>query len=707
MNIGRLNILYIAGLLALTAGCNTQMNHDTIPPREISRVPALPITEIDHVNEQFPLPAYEQTLIIRTSSFLSEQDLQFHDLYRGKRLAFTSRWDDNSTADHAMKDLLRSYGVKGTFYLNAPYFDHDTGSCSDTADFTSDARKLQGDGFSIGSHALSHPFITMVNRNRMFTELIENRILWEAATDSPVLSHAFSFTDFRNDYEGDAVQRDLYHTMERSGLFHTPNQNAFTSLPSDMEFSPILPPDGLGDIQTGYDWMLTDPRMLAAAPVVSLSMHSWGYDENDLMMLRTFLAGIKDDDSLWHCSQNEYAVYRKGMKTSHITGFAASRDREGMNTYLITISRPQVSALNGDMPLSAFITGSPDDLTVECGGEQVALYEADGELSFDIPNSPVQRMPDRIEYLNEQEVPYLDIALTVNEDSIDMKITNTSEYELYRLEGALRLPLSFLEGISWFSIVSLAPGEHYQDRFPVTRNRDIIYQAGEIQAVLQLDLSSREHAERVRVYRSQFIEADTAVTDASLLANASILGPLPRTYEARTTERMFRYGLADETVLNSSIWEIDRFNTLAWEHIDASMLTSYPYLSPDYVPVRPNYFGVGTHAYLIKVAVNSATAQQVDIVCDPEAVRHMIVNGEETGFHKVLLQEGLNTLMWYHKNPLDRGLTYASVGSYLKLELPNSDQRAEGITFQPIQEVQSTYVIDTERIEEITQSLRT
>lgn len=694
-------------LMILLAGCNTQMRTDSIPARNVSRIAALPITELGHVHSQEEYPSFTQQVVIHSDRELTEKELGIHDLLGGKRLAFTSRWDDNSEVDFSMKELLSSYGVKGTFYLNAPYFSHATGSYSSTEDFSEQGKALYSDGFTVGSHALSHPFITMMNRNRMFTELMENRILWEAATDKPVISHAFSFTDFRNVYEGDYVQKDLYLSMERSGLYHTPNQNAYTSLPSDIEFSPILPPDGLGDIQMGYDWMITDDKMLKAAPVISLSMHSWGYDQKDLEMLRTFLDTLIEDEGLWHCSQNEYAAYRRAVKGSRIIGFERTTSDDPLRpfAYLLTLQRPIVAALNSDTALSMFVTG-PADLQVELDGRLLPVYLAGDSPSFDLVPGNTQRLTERIVYLNQEEYDPISVSLLIEEDTVLVTITNEQETPIESLEGVLRLPLAFEQGTSWFSIDSLEAHQSVSHTVAVDRRDDIIYEAGTLQAVLQLDLTETKEDERLRLYRSLFVPADEQTSSRSLLANASVLGPLPRDFEARSIERLYRYGLADPQAHDASFWTFGKEGpVLPWRRASASMLTEYPYLGPDYVPIRPNYFGVGMDAYLVKVSLYSETDQLVDIVCDPEAIEHLIVNGRETGFFRVPLREGVNSLLWYHRNPLERGLTYASVGSYLRLEKPGSDERADGVSFLPAGEGQESFFVDLESIERITRAL--
>lgn len=697
---GDYGILIIV-LIALLAGCSTQMKIPTIQARNISRVAALPITELEYVASQGLMPTYTQRLVIHSDRELSDKDFGFHPLLGGKELAFTSRWDDNSEVDFSMKELLSSYGVKGTFYLNAPYFSHATGSYSSAEDFTPQGRELYSEGFTIGSHALSHPFITMTNRNRMFTELMETRILWEAATDKPVISHAFSFTDFRNDYEGDYVQRDLYLSMERSGLYHTPNQNAYTSLPSDIEFSPILPPDGLGDIQLGYDWMITDEKMLKAAPVISLSMHSWGYDEEDLKMLKRFLDGIVGKEELWHCSQNEYAAYRRAVKNSQIISFesSVSEDQRRPYTYSITLERPIVAALNSNTALSMWVA-QPADLQVELEGELLDVYLVADRPSFDLAPTSEQRLPQQISYLNEEEGTAVDITLEIVKDQIQVTVSNGTDYPLRSLDGVLRLPLAFEQGTTWFSIETLEAHGSKTLTLPVDRKEDIIYQAGILQAVFQLDLDEGIDGQRVRYYRSLFVPEDPQTTSRTLLANASILGPLPWDFEARSIERMYRYSLADTSSLEASAWTFGTDGpTIPWRRISSSLLTDYPYLGPDYVPIRPNYFGVGMDAYLVKVSLYSETDQLVDIVCDPEAVEHLFVNGTETGFFRVPLNKGTNSLLWYHRNPLQRGLTYASVGSYLKIERPLSDDRVEGLVFQPVEEGQDRFLVDLEKIE--------
>ena len=68
-----------------------------------------------------------------------------------------------------------------------------------------------------------HPFITYVNRNRMFEEVARVRAEWEAEADTQVVSYAFSSSDFRNPFEGNVVHADVTHALERAGYYHIAN----------------------------------------------------------------------------------------------------------------------------------------------------------------------------------------------------------------------------------------------------------------------------------------------------------------------------------------------------------------------------------------------------------------------------------------------------------------------------------------------------
>jgi peptidoglycan/xylan/chitin deacetylase (PgdA/CDA1 family) len=78
-------------------------------------------------------------------------------------LRITSSWDDGNILDLKLSDLLREYGVKGTFYIPK------TGENRSLSD--SEVKSLSEAGFEIGAHTLTHRELTTLSLSEAREEI--------------------------------------------------------------------------------------------------------------------------------------------------------------------------------------------------------------------------------------------------------------------------------------------------------------------------------------------------------------------------------------------------------------------------------------------------------------------------------------------------------------------------------------------------------
>ena len=80
----------------------------------------------------------------------------------------TTSWDDGHPLDIRLAELLATFGIKGTFYVPISYNEHkilDRGQL----------RYLRQLGMEIGSHTVTHPILTKLNKERVSIELVESK----------------------------------------------------------------------------------------------------------------------------------------------------------------------------------------------------------------------------------------------------------------------------------------------------------------------------------------------------------------------------------------------------------------------------------------------------------------------------------------------------------------------------------------------------
>src|SRR4030095_3816065 len=99
------------------------------------------------------------------------------------------------------------------------------------------------------------------------------RMLWEAASDTPVVSFSFPYCSFTTAEEGEAVQTDIARILERAGFYHVANEPEFENLSTDLILSPTRPPDGSRMVQVA-EARLRDSGFQMRHPILSYAMHA-------------------------------------------------------------------------------------------------------------------------------------------------------------------------------------------------------------------------------------------------------------------------------------------------------------------------------------------------------------------------------------------------------------------------------------------------
>lgn len=94
-----------------------------------------------------------------------------HSLQNARTIITTS-WDDGHPLDIRLAELLSKYGLKGTFYVPLKYNGHDVLDRGELA-------YLQKLGMEIGSHTVTHPNLTKISPEQVFTELRDSKKMLE------------------------------------------------------------------------------------------------------------------------------------------------------------------------------------------------------------------------------------------------------------------------------------------------------------------------------------------------------------------------------------------------------------------------------------------------------------------------------------------------------------------------------------------------
>lgn len=103
-----------------------------------------------------------------------------------KDIIVTTSWDDGHVLDERLAELLKKYGIKGTFYISPK--DRELKSADRMK--SAQIKKLSRD-FEIGSHTMTHPVMTELTDRQIKSELVRSRDYLKKVTGKAVKSFCY------------------------------------------------------------------------------------------------------------------------------------------------------------------------------------------------------------------------------------------------------------------------------------------------------------------------------------------------------------------------------------------------------------------------------------------------------------------------------------------------------------------------------------
>ncbi|MGN0854284.1 MAG: hypothetical protein ACI4R9_02045 [Kiritimatiellia bacterium] len=225
-------------------------------------------------------------------------------LPEGRKLAFTSRWDDSTWPHIQRAEMFQRTGVTPMFFLNG-----------DLKFYREAVPQLKRLGARFGNHTLDHPFLMESGVNRMFRQVLENKIRLECFTDMPNTSFVIPF-NWNCSLEPTRAAK-LAKILVDAGIFVSSDwplaateqpasawMPGFTfkgndNQPNDGEFYHNLS-NAVADVAQNPDY-----------PKITFGIHSWCKPEGLLVQekwLRQICAEHGDD--WWITDDAHYGAYR-------------------------------------------------------------------------------------------------------------------------------------------------------------------------------------------------------------------------------------------------------------------------------------------------------------------------------------------------------------------------------------------------------------
>jgi peptidoglycan/xylan/chitin deacetylase (PgdA/CDA1 family) len=148
----------------------------------------------------------------------------------GRRKAFTLSTDDGVTQDERLIDLMKKYGIQGTFNLNTGLMgDRDwliqPGIDVSHYKFKKEEISRIYEGFEVAVHTETHPDLTRVPSSMASYEIARNKQELEALVHHPVQGMAYPFGTYNPSVMNTAATCGIVYsrTIQETGSFRLPD----------------------------------------------------------------------------------------------------------------------------------------------------------------------------------------------------------------------------------------------------------------------------------------------------------------------------------------------------------------------------------------------------------------------------------------------------------------------------------------------------
>ena len=465
----------------------------------------------------FGLRMYDQELSIVCADNAAARrvELDICPLFNSAQWAFSGRWDDDNIRHPEMKELLRKYGFKATFYLNTYPRD---GAFVISKYFMTTAPLLVQDGFSIGGHTLHHPNLSQVDKNQLFRQIAADRVYLEYAVGKPVNSFAFPGSDFGQSKTA-GVRIDIAEALIRSGFLHSVTgdftREEIGNRSILVENVNIIDPGDEYPDSARFDsfikWYTGTDTLKTACPNMTVGIHVQ-HKPGSLEKLGQCLERYANNPDWWYCNQNEYAAYRYQYKAGKL-----EKVKVVDNVAFFRLSRPYGADMGDDVPLSLKVKNAQVS-AVAPGTAKSEIIQYGDTAVINVYQDPAMGIPAVIDmYENRGNLPEAQAVIPgrlpgvqffvhVDEKAgiINFSGRNNSAHACESITLTVRVPLRYMQSGQRVDFGRLDTSEKRSAVIPLgAENSSADYQAGNPYYIVQADFVY--DGRPVRFYATAFV----------------------------------------------------------------------------------------------------------------------------------------------------------------------------------------------------------
>lgn len=396
---------------------------------------------------------YDVSIEFDSPQEAQDSKLEFLPLPEGKRVAFSTRWDDSNPKHVRMAQLLAKHGFRGTFYLTSP----NRAFCSEVL------AKLFFGGHSIGNHTLNHHDLTALVPNEIVRQILQNRVELESQSNREVNAFVLPYCRFwRSDNPASTSQ--IGEALRRSGKLGSPEYyqdlGKKYGMHSGKWFGSMLftVNDRNPDASRFEREVEKRLKQLTDKPFIhiTLGMHTWQNDNGFATLGRCF-EKYGNRPEWWYCNENEYLSYR----FISLNTIVRRKKVEGTKA-IFTLEQAYPISTGAYVPLWAKVSPPAKD-----GKRLTALSNPDLRPekidSIFIKNGRIS---------SAKKYPGLSAGLDYNAEKQLLRLTlvNETTETLTLLSATYRLPLLFenIRELLPICLGDLKPGKRLESTLPLT-----------------------------------------------------------------------------------------------------------------------------------------------------------------------------------------------------------------------------------------------
>ena len=368
------------------------------------------------------------------------------ELPEGKRYAFSTRWDDANPRHDLMSRTLSAIGMPSTFYVNG----------RPTPAFCAVISNVLARGSSIGSHSISHAYMSRLSSMRFFREVMESRIVLETVAQRAVTTFVLPYSSIGTRADPQCAfraGRALANAGFLGGAERNPRQAATYGLPSERWVSSNTfsindrDPD---PAQFAAQFKAAKARIDAGncpcGPHLTLGVHAWQSDEG-MKRLADILRPEAGRADTWYCNENDYVAHRVQYLAASVT-----RCRVQGRRVTWRVGRPEPYVLGAAVPLACALSETPVKVSVDgCPAE------ARRALALPVPDR--HGMPTRYAVRAG--------GISVEGRTVRARFANETDAPLEDVVMTLRLPPCCATGVLTRTVGCLAPGGETVQTWPI------------------------------------------------------------------------------------------------------------------------------------------------------------------------------------------------------------------------------------------------